>query len=89
MAKVKITYDYNNKTGKREIHIDYQSDPDALAYEHEKEHARIVGELVGRGILSADEASDVVFDRPGAEAHEKPEKEEEYIPERGTKKENV
>ena len=68
MARVKITYEYNNKTGKREIHIDYRSDPDALAHEHEKEHARVVRELVGKGILPQEDADDVIVDRAQGEA---------------------
>ena len=63
MAKIKITFEYNDETGKRLINVDYTSDPDALAWEHEKEHARIVKELVGRGIISADESADVTFER--------------------------
>ena len=62
MAKAKIIYDYNNRTGKRVIHIEYQSDPDALAYEHEKEHARLVRELVSKGLASKDD--EIVIDRP-------------------------
>ena len=88
MSKVKITYDFNNKTGKREIHIDYQSDPDTLAFEHENEHARIVRELVGKGVLSPDEAADVVVDRPVEENNKSRKKEEEYLPKRNEKKEN-
>lgn len=61
MAKIKIVFDYNNKTGKKEIHIDYQSDPDSLFHEHEREHARIVRELLGKGIISRDD--NVIVDR--------------------------
>lgn len=47
MARAKITYRYNPKTGKREMHIDYQSDSDADRIEHEQEHRALVKELVG------------------------------------------
>lgn len=80
MAKAKITYDYNNKTGKRIIHIDLKSDPDSLAHEHENLHRKIVKELVGKGILSNEEAEDVVIDRPEPERKEKKKTEEEVIP---------
>ena len=66
MAKAKITFDYNNSTGKRVIHIDLKSDPDSLAHEHESLHRNIVKELVGKGIISEEEADDVVIDRPEA-----------------------
>jgi len=71
MPRAKITYEYNSQTGKRVIHIDYQSDPDALAHEHEKAHARLVRELVGKGVLSEQDAKDVVVDRPDQKVEEK------------------
>jgi hypothetical protein len=80
MAKVKITYDYNNKTGKRIIHIDLKSDPDSLANEHENLHRKIVKELVGKGVLSKEDAENVVIDRPEPEHKEKKKAEEERIP---------
>lgn len=61
MAKVRIVFNYNNKTGKREVHIDYQSDPDSLFHEHERKHAQIVKELLGQGVLSQDD--DVIVER--------------------------
>ncbi len=82
MAKAKITFDYNNKTGKREIHIDYQSDPDKLAHEHEREHSRIVRELIGKGIISKDEADDVVIDRPDENRDQEKEPERTYVPQK-------
>lgn len=64
MAKAKITYDYNDKTGRRVIHVDLESDPDSLAYEHENLHRRVVNDLLGKGLISPEEAGDVQIERP-------------------------
>ncbi len=53
MARAKITYRFNPETGKREMHIDYQSDSDADRLEHEQEHRKLVRDLLGD--LSGDE----------------------------------
>jgi len=87
MAKVKIKYEYNNKTGKRVIDIDYQSDPDSLAYEHENEHKKIVSELIGKGILSKKDAEDVVINRGEQKTEHKSEIDTEYIPQNRNTKE--
>jgi len=42
MSKAQITFEYNNETGRREFHIDYESEPGSLPYEHEDEHKRLV-----------------------------------------------
>ncbi len=55
MAKAKVTYVYNPVTGKREWHIEYQSDPDSTAVEHERAHRALVRALVGQGLASEDE----------------------------------
>jgi hypothetical protein len=47
MGRATITYVHNPTTGKREWHIEYESEPDATAHEHEKSHRRLVRELVG------------------------------------------
>lgn len=55
MARAKVTYVYNPVTGKREWHIEYQSDPDATAVEHERNHRALVRALVGQGLASEEE----------------------------------
>ncbi len=80
MARAKITFEYNNQTGRRDIHIDYTSDPDALAHEHEKEHAGIVRELLGRGLITKEEADNVIIDRPEPEKRDKKTTQQEKAP---------
>lgn len=46
MAKAQITFKYNNETGKRDIHIDYESDPSSLPFEHEDDHRQLVDRLI-------------------------------------------
>ena len=46
MAKATIIFVRNEKTGKRDIQIEYQSDLSAMPYEHEEEHRRLVGQLI-------------------------------------------
>ena len=47
MARAKITYVYNSRTGKREWHIQYESPPDATMQEHESKHRDLVRKIVG------------------------------------------
>ena len=78
MGRATITFVFNPKTGKREWHIDYQSEPDLTRVEHEQAHRRLVRNLVGSGVLANDE-TDVERGSPEA-PHEKPttaEREEE------------
>ena len=63
MAEITIRLVYNLETGKKDIFIDYESDGDALPVEHEREHRQIVAELLGKGVLEADEVGDVQVQR--------------------------
>jgi hypothetical protein len=47
MAEIIIKLRQNKKTGKVDVHIDYESDADALPFEHEQDHREIVRELLG------------------------------------------
>jgi hypothetical protein len=64
MARATITYVHNPTTGKREWQIEYESEPDATAHEHERGHRRLVRALVGD--ISAGDEIDV--DRGESEA---------------------
>jgi hypothetical protein len=68
MAEVTIRLVANPRTGKRDIYIDYTSEEDALPHEHEKDHRRVVEELLGKGILDEDEVGEVNVQRvkPGS-----------------------
>lgn len=47
MAEITLRLRHNPKTGLRELVIHYESDDDALAYEHEQDHRAMVEDLLG------------------------------------------
>ncbi len=51
MAEIKIHLHYNLETGKKDIVIEYETEDDAMPYEHEERHWQIVEELIGKGVL--------------------------------------
>ena len=63
MAEVKIRLVSNPKTGKRDIYIDYESEDDALPFEHEQDYADIVERLLGQGILDPSDLGQVKIGR--------------------------
>lgn len=63
MAEINIRLIYNLETGKKDIFVDYESDQDALPIEHEQGHREIVGQLLGQGILAAEEMGEVTVQR--------------------------
>lgn len=48
MPEAVLTLKMNPKTGERTLVINYESDPDALSYEHEDDHRAFVESLLGR-----------------------------------------
>lgn len=60
MAEVTIRFRHNPKTGKRELLIGFESDADALAHEHERDHRALVEKLIGRPV---GDDEDVTFER--------------------------
>lgn len=48
MPEAVLTLKMNPKTGERTLVINYESDPDALSYEHEDDHRAFVETLLGR-----------------------------------------
>ena len=82
MGEISIHFRMNTETGEKIISIEYDSDEDAMRHEHEKRHRQIVEQLVGEGILTAEEAEEVVIERsepglrsPEAQAEGEPEAE--------------
>jgi len=63
MPRVEIRLRIDPTTQKKTITVAYESDADALPFEHEEEHRRIVHALVQRGVLEASEADGVVVER--------------------------
>lgn len=68
MANVTIRLVANPKTGKRDIYIDYESEDDALPFEHEEEHRDLVEQLLGQGVLDPDDVGNVKVGRVQPEA---------------------
>jgi hypothetical protein len=76
VAEIQIRFRMNLKTGKKDILIDYESDEDAMRHEHERDHKRIVQQLIGQGLIAEEEVGDVQVTReaPG-QAAERPQQE--------------
>lgn len=70
MAEIQIRFRMNLKTGKKDILIDYEADEDAMRHEHERDHKRIVEQLVGKGLIAAEEVGEIEVRReaPGQSA---------------------
>ena len=65
MAEVLILLRRDPKTGKQNIIVKLESDPDSLPIEHEQLHKRLVEKLVGKG-MKAEDLGDIVIEREGA-----------------------
>jgi len=66
MPNLTIRLEVDPVTRRRTIVVSYQSDPDALANEHEEDHRAIVQKLVEGGLISAEEAGSVRVERAAA-----------------------
>lgn len=56
----------NPATGQYEVKVDLESDADALPFEHEELHRRVVAKLLQSGLLPADGHPEVIITRGGA-----------------------
>ena len=63
MAELTIKLVYNLNTGKQDVFVDFVSEDDALPIEHEKDHRKIIENLLGQGILKANELGEVKVTR--------------------------
>lgn len=70
MAAITIKLRFNKRTGKKDIVIEYESEEDMTGWEHEKEHKRIVEELVGKGVLEDEDFGQVIRVKPGETVEE-------------------
>lgn len=64
MAEIIVRLKYNKDTGKKDILIDYESDSDALRWEHERKHKEIVKQLLGEGAFDPDMGEIIVNRQP-------------------------
>jgi hypothetical protein len=74
MAELLIILRRDPQTGKQNIVIKLESDPDALPIEHEQMHKTIVEKLVGKGI-KAEDLGNIVIEREEAKEPATPVKE--------------
>lgn len=63
MARITIRLIVNPETRKRDVVIDYESDQDAMAMEHEDDHGKIVDQLIEGGALNAAELGKIIVNR--------------------------
>ncbi len=58
-AEIKIHLRFNIETGKKDIVIEYDSEDDALPFEHEQRHWEIVEQLIGQGVIDPNDVGNV------------------------------
>ena len=63
MAEMTIRLRCDPATGKRDIIVALESDADALPYEHEALHRRLVEKLINSGLLTAEDAGKLIVER--------------------------
>ena len=85
MAELTIRLVSNPQTGKRDIFIDYESEDDALPFEHESDHSDILEQLLGQGILDEDDVGSIKVGR--VQPNEQRQQQQEQTPERETQSE--
>lgn len=49
MGEIRISFRYNEKTGEKDIVVDFESDSDLMRHEHEKKHRQFIGQLIPDG----------------------------------------
>lgn len=59
MAEIKIHFDMNLDTGKKDFVIEYEDDGSMLPHEHDRKHRQIVEKLLGKGILKPDQTGNI------------------------------
>ena len=64
MAEMLIMLRRDPNTGKQNIIIKLDSDPDALPIEHEQMHRALVEKLIGKGI-KAEDLGEIIVEREG------------------------
>lgn len=67
MAEMLIILRRDPQTGKQNIVVKLDSDPDALPVEHEQMHKQLVEKLIGKGLKPEDLGELVVEREPAAE----------------------
>ncbi len=63
MAEMTIRLTIDPETGKRNIIIKLDSDPDSLPMEHEEQHRELVEKLINKGLVNAEELGEITIER--------------------------
>jgi len=63
VGSIEIRFRMNMRTGKKDILIDFESDEDAMRHEHEQAHKKIIQRLIGEGVLTENEAGEIIVER--------------------------
>jgi len=66
MAEMLILLRRDPQTGKQNIIIKLESDPDTLPHEHEQMHRKLVEKVIGKGLVQAEELGEVIPGGPPA-----------------------
>jgi hypothetical protein len=67
MAQMIISLRCDPVTGKKDIVVKLDSDPDVLPLEHEQQHRALVDRLIEGGVLKAEEIGKIIVERPDDE----------------------
>jgi FtsH ternary system domain X3-analog len=71
MAEMTILLRRDPRTGKQNIVVKLDSDPDALPIEHEQLHRKLIEKLLGKG-LNPEDLGEIVIEREGERKQEVP-----------------
>ena len=63
MPQVTLTLKRNKETNKQDLFIDYESEGDALPFEHEEDHKRLVQKILENTDLDPSEIGNIHVDR--------------------------
>lgn len=64
MANLILRLKRNQETGEQELLVDYESDGDRLAFEHEEDHRRWLRKVIDDSEADGDSESVIQVDRP-------------------------
>lgn len=84
MSKIILTLKKNSQDGKQELLIDYESDGDALPFEHEEDHKDLVMKVLESNGLKLSDMDSILVNRQTVQISEDGEKEQEPQAERKT-----
>lgn len=65
MATLILRLDIDPTTGRKNVWVKLDSDPDALPMEHEEQHKRIVEALLAGGAVKPEELGTITIEREG------------------------